>query len=236
MADQSLPKHVAIIMDGNGRWARKRLLPRSAGHRAGSIALEKAIRFAAEEKIDYLSVFAFSTENWNRPSEEVNHLMHLFMEHLNTKVPDLHQQGIRIQVLGDLSKLDPALQARFQESIQLTQNNHRLTLVICINYSGRWDILNATRQIAAEVQTGILDPQQVDVAHFEKHLQTHGLPDPDLLIRTSGEQRISNFFLWQMAYTELYFFTGYWPDFDEAAFKLALQSYQQRQRRYGKTE
>jgi undecaprenyl diphosphate synthase len=232
--DLIVPKHVAVIMDGNGRWAELHHLPRVEGHKAGTEPVKMLVRLCLERKISYLSLFAFSSENWQRPAEEVNALMTLFIDSLETQVAELNERGVRLCFTGDRSALLPVLQARMAESEKVTQSNDDLTLNIVINYGGRWDIVNAAKKIIAKVQSHQLDVNAIDEALFERYLDTYGLPDPDLFIRTSGELRVSNFFLWQLAYTELYFSNVYWPDFNEQEFDDALTAFSQRQRRYGK--
>lgn len=236
MTDAVLPHHVAMIMDGNGRWAKKRFLPRLAGHQAGRSTLKKIVNYAAAQGIKVLSVFAFSTENWQRPEEEVQGLLDLFVKSLDTEVPALHENQIRLRILGDLSRFSPETQARFQAAMKLTEKNDRLQFVVCLNYGGRADIVSACQKIASAVAAGNLQVEDINSSVFQNALQTAELPDPDLLIRTSGEQRISNFFLWEFAYTEFYFAEEYWPDFDEACFAKALAEFAKRQRRYGQTQ
>ena len=227
-----IPQHIAVIMDGNGRWARKRFLPRVAGHKVGVDTVRDLVKHCINLKVDYLTLFAFSSENWRRPSEEVSFLMGLFMDALKREVVKLHQNNIKLLLIGDRSRFDAALIAKIEESEQLTANNTGLTLTIAANYGGRWDILQAVNnmQLAAPELIG-----NFSEADLTPYLSMHYAPEPDLFIRTGGEKRISNFLLWQLAYTEFYFTDTLWPDFKEDAFKLAIQSYQQRERRFGRT-
>lgn len=226
-----IPRHVAIIMDGNGRWARKRLLPRVAGHRKGVEALRGVIRACGERGIQHLTVFAFSSENWRRPADEVTLLMDLFMRALENEVAKLHENGIRFRVIGDLAPFSDRIRDLIREAEALTANNTLLTFSVAANYGGRWDVLQAVRQLIA---AGI-SADRVDEETLTQYLCLADLPEPDLFIRTGGEQRISNFLLWQLAYTELYFTDALWPDFDNAALDAAIASYQQRERRFGRT-
>ena len=227
-----IPQHIAVIMDGNGRWARKRFLPRVAGHKVGVDTVRDLVKHCINLKVDYLTLFAFSSENWRRPSEEVSFLMGLFMDALEREVVKLHQNNIRLLLIGDRSRFDAALIAKIEESEQLTAKNTGLTLTIAANYGGRWDVLQAVNkmQLSAPELAG-----NFSEAHLTPYLSMHYAPEPDLFIRTGGEKRISNFLLWQLAYTELYFTDTLWPDFNEAAFNLAIDSYQQRERRFGRT-
>ena len=227
-----IPQHIAVIMDGNGRWARKRFLPRVAGHKVGVDTVRDLVKHCINLKVDYLTLFAFSSENWRRPSEEVSFLMGLFMDALKREVVKLHQNNIRLLLIGDRSRFDEALIAKIEESEQLTAKNTGLTLTIAANYGGRWDVLQAVNkmQLSAPELAG-----NFSEAHLTPYLSMHYAPEPDLFIRTGGEKRISNFLLWQLAYTELYFTDTLWPDFNEAAFNLAIDSYQQRERRFGRT-
>ncbi|TAN49875.1 MAG: di-trans,poly-cis-decaprenylcistransferase [Methylococcaceae bacterium] len=222
-------------MDGNGRWAKQRLLPRTAGHTAGIVSVRKIVRYCADQGIKVLTLFAFSRENWRRPVDEVSVLMDLFVDALSRETQQLHDRGIRLQVIGERSAFNERLQRRIAESEALTVGNTGMHLVIAGNYGGRWDILQAAQQLAHAVQQGRLQPHEINESLLDQHLATVGLPEPDLLIRTGGEQRISNFLLWQMAYTELYFTPTLWPDFDEAQLALALQDFAARERRFGYT-
>lgn len=227
-----VPRHVAVIMDGNGRWAKKRFMPRVMGHKRGVETVRDLIKQCIHYGVEYLTLFAFSSENWRRPPDEVKFLMGLFMEALKKEIESLHHNQIRLIMIGDRSKFDPLLVQAIHEAEKLTQHNTRLTLTIAANYGGRWDILQATRRMLHARPELVEDFSEQDVAPY---LSMHYAPEPDLFIRTGGEQRISNFLLWQLAYTELYFTETLWPDFDDAAFKLALQSYRSRERRYGRT-
>jgi undecaprenyl diphosphate synthase len=226
-----VPQHVAIIMDGNGRWAKRRLLPRVAGHRKGVEALRGVIRACGERGITHLTVFAFSSENWRRPQDEVTLLMDLFLRALENEVARLHDNDIRFQVIGDISVFTERIQTLIREAEALTRDNTRLTFTVAANYGGRWDVLQAVRRMMAE---GI-GPDQVDEDVLRRHLCLADCPEPDLFIRTGGEQRISNFLLWQLAYTELHFTDTLWPDFDADALDHAIASYRKRERRFGRT-
>ncbi|HWQ94159.1 MAG TPA: isoprenyl transferase [Gammaproteobacteria bacterium] len=231
-----LPKHIAIVMDGNGRWAKRRMLPRIAGHRAGQEAVRRVVRGCAERGVQALTLFAFSSENWRRPEQEVSLLMELFLRALQSEVGDLHKNSIRVRVIGERSAFAPSLQREIEAAEQLTQANTGLSLVIAANYGGRWDITQAARQIACRVEQGQLRAEQVTTEVLASCMALHDLPEPDLLIRTAGEQRISNFLLWQLAYTELYFTDTLWPDFDIPDLEQALAAYASRQRRFGYTD
>jgi len=231
----NVPRHVAIIMDGNGRWGRKRHLPRVAGHKVGLEAVRRTINCCVKTGVEVLTLFAFSSENWRRPKDEVGVLMTLFMTALENEVKKLHQNGVRLRVIGDITAFSPELQQRIRDSEELTRDNNRLHLNIAANYGGRWDITRACRILAEEVEAGRLRSELITPQLIESHLSLTDLPEPDLFIRTGGEQRISNFLLWQLAYTELYFTDLLWPDFGEAAFDEALKSYACRQRRFGRT-
>ena len=231
-AAREVPRHVAIIMDGNGRWARRRRLPRVAGHRRGVETVRSTIRCCVDAGVEYLTLFAFSSENWRRPADEVSFLMQLFVRALENEVSKLHDNQIRLQVVGDLSSFEPRLIALIHEAEELTAANTRLTLTIAANYGGRWDIMQAVNRMVKD------HPGRAggfNEAHLVPYLALSFAPEPDLFIRTGGEQRVSNFCLWQLAYTELYFTDALWPDFDEQAFQAALTSYQQRERRFGRT-
>ncbi len=222
-------------MDGNGRWAQSRGLLRVKGHRAGAEAVKNVIRCCLHHHVPVLSLFAFSRENWSRPEKEVTFLMQLFLEALGQEVPDLHQHGIRLQFTGDRSGLSSTLQEQMNTSEQLTKNNTQLILNIVVNYGGKWDLVQAVKKIATKVKEEELAVEAIDELLIEGFLSTFGLPEPDLFIRTGGELRISNFFLWQLAYTELYFADVHWPDFSAEEFEKALASFSKRERRYGKT-
>ena len=227
-----IPRHIAVIMDGNGRWAKQRFLPRVAGHRKGIDAVRTAVRGCAERGVDYLTLFAFSSENWRRPAEEVSFLMQLFFMTLQQEVGKLHENGIRFRVIGDLSRFEPEFRRLVSEGESLTKGNQRLTLTIAVNYGGRWDVLQAANRLLRERPELAGRVGECDLAPY---LALNYAPEPDLFIRTGGEQRISNFLLWQLAYTELYFTDTLWPDFDAAALDRAIISYQQRERRFGRT-
>lgn len=228
-----MPRHVAIIMDGNGRWAKARHLPRAAGHRKGVESVRTIVRAAAEFGIEYLTLFGFSSENWKRPETEVRDLMGLLRLYLRREARDLHEQGVRLRVIGDRSRLAPDIQKQLSEVEALTRDNTTLTLVIALSYGGRAEIVAATRRLAEEVRDGTLAPEGIDEEAVAARLFTADMPDPDLLIRTSGEKRISNFLLWQLAYTEFVFVDTLWPDFDREALLAALGEYGRRERRYG---
>jgi undecaprenyl diphosphate synthase len=230
--EASIPCHIAVIMDGNGRWARKRFLPRVAGHKRGVEAVRDMVNQCGRLGVEYLTLFAFSSENWRRPLEEVTFLMGLFMQALQREVSKLHQNNIRLKIIGDRARFDADLRTKIAEAETLTQFNTGLTLTIAANYGGRWDMLQAMNSmlLARPDLAGKFVEQDL-----EPFLSMHYTPEPDLFIRTGGEKRISNFLLWQLAYTELYFTDTLWPDFDDAALRLAIQSYQQRERRFGRT-
>lgn len=230
----NVPNHIAIVMDGNGRWAESRGLTRVEGHKAGSDSVRGVIRAALEKKVSCLSLFAFSSENWLRPSEEVNFLMQLFIDALKNELNELNQNGIRMRFTGDRSRLTPDLQKQMLEAEKVTNSNQQLILNIVVNYGGKWDILTAAKKMTEAVVRGEIELNQIDETVFAQFLDTYNLPEPDLFIRTSGELRISNFFLWQLAYTELYFTEVHWPDFDQYELEKALDSFKKRKRRYGK--
>jgi undecaprenyl diphosphate synthase len=229
-----VPRHIAIIMDGNGRWATRRRLPRVAGHTKGVETVRSMVEACATLGVEYLTLFAFSSENWRRPSDEVSFLMHLFVTALEREISRMHANGIRLRVVGDLSMFDARIRELVKRGETKTARNTRLTLTIAANYGGRWDILQATRKVAEQaVADGRIDTLcETDLA---KHLAMAYAPEPDLFIRTGGEQRVSNFLLWQLAYTELYFTDKFWPDFDRVALDEAIVSYHQRERRFGRT-
>lgn len=228
----SIPKHIAIIMDGNGRWARKRFMPRMAGHQQGVETVRSVIKACVEHNVAYLTLFAFSSENWRRPADEVSYLMQLFTGALEQEIGKLHENGIRFKVIGDLSKFDPKIIEFINIGEQLTSQNTRLTFTIAANYGGRWDIMQAMRKMMAQSPDLPLNFEEENLA---QHLALSYAPEPDLFIRTGGEYRISNFLLWQLAYTELYFTNTLWPDFNEQELEFAIQAYQQRERRFGRT-
>lgn len=228
-----IPRHVAIIMDGNGRWAKERGLERVQGHIQGVESVRKVVRAAASYGVEYLTIYAFSTENWGRPSKEVEALMKLLCECTHDETPTLLAEGVRMRFLGNIEALSPAVRQALHQSEAATANNKGLTLQVAVNYSSRWELTRMTRLVAAEVLAGKMRVEEITSEVISDHLVTAGVPDPDLLIRTSGELRLSNFLLWQLSYSELYFTDIYWPDFDEKQFALAIEDYQRRQRRYG---
>ena len=230
----AVPRHVAIIMDGNGRWARERLMPRPFGHRSGMKAVREVVEGAIEAGIEVLSLFAFSQENWQRPMTEVSALMSLLEEYIAREADELEERGVRVRMLGDLERLTPPAAAAVERVMSQTAHNDKLTLNLFISYGSRAEILRATQSIAADVAAGRLSPAEVTEEEFEKRLFTAGCPDPDLLIRTSGEQRISNFMLWQLAYTELFISPVLWPDFGRHQLYEAVVDYQARERRFGR--
>lgn len=226
-----VPRHIAMIMDGNGRWATKRFLPRVAGHVKGVDAVHGIVEACVERGVEYLTLFAFSSENWRRPADEVSVLMRLFMTALEREVAKMHANGIRLKVVGELTRFDEKLQQMIADAERRTANNTRLTVTICLNYGGRWDIMQAVgKMVAAYPEARDFSEEQLAT-----YLAMAYAPEPDLFIRTGGEERISNFLLWQLAYSELYFTDTYWPDFDAAALDAAISSYQQRERRFGRT-
>ncbi len=235
LAQGRIPRHVAIIMDGNGRWARRRGMPRIAGHRAGVESVRRVVSACGDHGVEVLTLFAFSSENWKRPQQEVGLLMELFLTVLKKEVKKLHRNNVRLKVVGAREAFSEKLQERIRIAENLTRDNDGLTLVIAANYGGRWDVTQAARQLAEQVARGELKPEQIDERRLGEHLAVADLPEPDLFIRTGGEQRISNFLLWQLAYTELYFTDVLWPDFDREQFELALRSFAGRQRRFGRT-
>ncbi len=229
------PTHVALIMDGNGRWARARGLPRSAGHRQGALAAERVVRFVGQQRLfPYLSLFAFSTENWGRPPEEVSFLFDLLENFIREKGEELVAQGVRLIVLGAIDALPERLRRAIREYEEKTQNNEALHLVVALNFGGRWSVMQGVRRAMALAQTRLLRPEDIGEEEFRKLLPTSDIPDPDLIVRTGGEQRLSNFFLWEAAYAELYFTPTLWPDFDEDALLRALADFQSRTRNFGR--
>jgi len=229
-----IPRHVAVIMDGNGRWAKHRGKERIFGHENGVEAVRQTVNAAAEIGVEYLTFFAFSTENWQRPKNEVKALMALLVKVIQNETPELHKKGVKLLAIGDLESLPDYCQKALNSAMELTANNTRLTVVIALSYSSRWEILNAVKKIAELVRRGNIAPEEIDNQLLENHLLTAGIPDPDLLIRTSGEQRISNFLIWQLAYAELFFTCVLWPDFRKDHFFQAILEYQKRERRFGK--
>ncbi|MGI4735193.1 MAG: isoprenyl transferase [Janthinobacterium lividum] len=231
----NIPAHIAVIMDGNGRWAKQRGGLRVFGHQSAITAVRDTVEEAAELGVKYLTLYAFSTENWNRPALEVMALMQLLVHTIRQETPTLLKNSVRLQAIGELTTLPQSCQRELAESIELTKNGTRMTLVLALSYSGRWDLTQATRRLATDVAAGRLQPDAVTEATVASYLATAGIPDPELLIRTSGEQRISNFLLWQLAYTELYITPVLWPDFRRSHLQEALVAYQRRERRFGKT-
>lgn len=230
-----LPEHVAIIMDGNGRWAKAQGHPRSYGHQEGVVSVHKIMDAVTRLGLRYLTLYTFSTENWNRPEEEVQALMSLMVTAIHRETPNMMEKNVRLTAIGDLSRLRPDAYATLQECINTTAGNTGTTLVLALSYSSRWEITEAVRQIACEVSEGQLRAEEITEAMVTDHLTTKGIPDPDLLIRTGGEQRISNFLLWQLSYAEFYFTEVFWPEFREEELYEAILYYQSRERRFGKT-
>ncbi len=235
MSNSSLPRHIAIIMDGNGRWAKKRLLPRHAGHRAGVETVRRVLTLCADKGVEVLTLFTFSSENWRRPKEEVSLLMNLFIMALKREVKILHKNNVRLRIIGAPNAFPEKLQKLISNAEILTKDNTGITLVIAANYGGRWDIVNTAKHLTQKVLDGTLQVEDINESLFRQHLSLGDLPEPDLFIRTGGEQRMSNFLIWQLAYTELYFTDTLWPDFDKAAFQEALDSFASRERRFGRT-
>jgi len=234
-SNDHIPQHVAIIMDGNGRWARKRALPRHAGHRSGVGSVRQAVETAAQRGVEVLTLFAFSSENWSRPREEVSKLMGLFVEALQREVDELHLNNVRLEFVGARELLQASLVEKIASAEEQTKENTGLRLIVAVAYGGRWDIVQAAKRLASRAVAGEISVENIDDAAVAQELQLRDVPDPDLLIRTGGEQRISNFLLWHLAYSELYFCDTLWPDFGEAQFDAALDFFAQRQRRYGHT-
>lgn len=229
----SNPQHIAIIMDGNGRWAKKRFLPRTAGHKKGVDAVQRVIESSIKAQVPYLTLFGFSTENWKRPEDEVSDLMGLLKFYLRSHVADLHKEGVCIRFIGDRGRLSGDIVQAMSNAEEATKENTRLTLIIALSYGARAEIAHACRQVLQDVQAGKLAPEEINEDHIAEGLYTAGLPDPDLVIRTSGEKRVSNFLLWQLAYAEFIFQDVLWPDYGEEHFNAALSEYKQRDRRYG---
>jgi undecaprenyl diphosphate synthase len=231
----AVPRHIAVIMDGNGRWAAARALPRPAGHRMGVRSVKQIVENCARRGVEVLTLFAFSSENWKRPRDEVSMLMGRFLEALDSEVDDLHKNEIRLRFVGNLEQLAPALRTRMEAAMKLTAANGRMTLVIAVAYGGRWDIACAARELARRCAAGEMSCDDIDEVALGKCVALADLPDPDLLIRTGGEQRISNFLLWNLAYTELYFCDTLWPDFGQSELDAAIEHFGRRQRRFGLT-
>ena len=232
---ERLPEHIAVIMDGNGRWAKEKGKMRVFGHQHGVNAVRNTTEACAELGVKYLTLYAFSTENWNRSSFEVDALMSLLTNALKNELKTLNDNNIRLNAIGDLKRLPKSQYDALMYAIDNTKNNTRMTLTLCLSYSGRWELVQAVKNIATEAKNGTITPEQIDETLIGNHLATAGMPDPDLLIRTSGEERISNYLLWQIAYSELYFTTKYWPDFSKEDLYEAIINYQNRERRFGKT-
>lgn len=232
---EKLPRHIAVIMDGNGRWAKEKGMQRVFGHRNGVKAVREVTEACTELGVAYLTLYAFSTENWNRPEAEVNALMTLLVETIKNEIKTLNENGVRLQAIGDINRLPEKSRNTLLKAIQDTQGNARMTLVLALNYSAKWEIVEAARKLAAAAKSGKIDPSDIDEQAFSNALATSGMPDPELLIRTSGENRISNFLLWQIAYAELYFTPTLWPDFRREHLYQAILDFQSRERRFGKT-
>jgi undecaprenyl diphosphate synthase len=232
-ASGDIPRHIAIIMDGNGRWAKQRSLPRVAGHREGVNSVRDIVEASGQLSIEYLTLYAFSTENWKRPQDEVSTLMRLLLNALQDETDRLHRNNVRLMTIGDIEKLPKAVRKELQESIRITKDNTGLTLNLALSYSGRWEIIQAMKEIARKVEKGELHIDDINEAVLNDHLTTAGIPAPDLLIRTGGEYRISNFLLWQLAYSELFISPHYWPDFRRQHLYDAIKDFQHRERRFG---
>ncbi|HEY8365722.1 MAG TPA: isoprenyl transferase [Bacteroidia bacterium] len=235
LEQNKIPRHVAVIMDGNGRWAKQRGLMRIFGHRNAMKAVRETVEAAAENGVEYLTLYAFSTENWSRPTDEVNGLWELLIESLHKELDVLQNNDISLQAIGDIKSLPTAAQKNLQKAIDITSSGKRMKLILALSYSSRWEIINAVKEIAKKAYNHEINPDDIDAEMFSSMLCTAGIPDPELMIRTSGEQRISNYLLWQLAYAELYFTPKLWPDFRKDDFIEALYSFQQRERRFGKT-
>lgn len=233
IAPEKVPQHIAIIMDGNGRWAKKKGMPRVLGHHSGVKSVRQVTEAAAQIGVKYLTLYAFSTENWNRPAAEVTALMSLLVETIKSEIRDLNKNGVRLTAIGDLGALPGPTYEAMMEGIESTKNNTRITLVLALNYSARWEIVRAAKNLAEQTLNGDLSPADIDENRFAAALTTSHIPDPDLLIRTSGEARLSNFLLWQLAYSELYFTPVFWPDFGQEQLYEAVLDYQRRERRFG---
>lgn len=230
---ENIPKHIAIIMDGNGRWAKKRKLPRTMGHKAGVETIRRVLKEADKLGVKYMTLYAFSTENWKRPKDEVNALMKLLIQYLRQEINELHKNGVKINVLGDISKLPLECQKEINSSVVKTENNTGITMNIALNYGGRDEIIRATKLILEDILSGKIKKEDIDDNIFEEHLYTKGIPDPDIIIRPSGEQRLSNFLLWQCAYSEFWYSDICWPDFKEEDLRKAIYDFQNRDRRFG---
>jgi len=230
----NLPRHIAVIMDGNGRWAKGKGAARIFGHRNAIQAVKDVTEGCGELGVKYLTLYAFSTENWGRPKEEVDALMELLVNTLKKEINTLHENQVKLHTIGDVSHLPKDCQNNLAEAIEATKNNSGLTLQLALNYSGRWEIVEAAKKLAEEVKNGVIQPQEIDEHYFAEHLKTAGVPDPELMIRTSGELRVSNFLLWQIAYTEIFITPTLWPDFRKENLYEAICAYQKRERRFGK--
>ena len=235
IVSEKLPQHIAIIMDGNGRWAKKNGKERYEGHYQGVESVRKIAEASAELGVKYLTLYAFSTENWRRPKEEVDALMHLFVETIEQELPTLNKNGIRLRAIGDIESMPQKNIDKLRETIAKTEGNDTMDLVLALSYSGRWEIIDAVKKILKDQQKGLISPETIDEEKFSSYLNTAGIPDPELLIRTSGELRISNYLLWQIAYTELYITKKLWPDFDKEDLYEAIVDFQSRERRFGLT-
>lgn len=231
----NIPQHIAIVMDGNGRWAKQHGEDRIFGHHEGVNSVREIVEACGEIGVKYLTLYAFSTENWNRPKEEVDALMELLVSTISMETPNLNKKGVRLKAIGDIKSLPESCQNELQESIDITSNNNTVTLILALSYSSKWEITNAVQQIAKQVEAGKLKASEITAKHIEQNLTTNKFPDPELMIRTSGEHRISNFLLWQLAYTEFYFTDILWPDFRKDEFFKAIISFQSRERRFGQT-
>ena len=231
----NVPKHIAIIMDGNGRWAKQQGEDRIYGHYEGVNSVRSVVKGAGEIGVKYITLYAFSTENWNRPKEEVDALMELLVSTISMETPELHKKNVRLQAIGNIDSLPPSCIDELNESINMTANNTGLTLVLALSYSSKWEIINAVKHIASDAKNNELNIEDITEQHIQKYLCTKDIPDPELMIRTSGENRISNFLLWQLAYAEFYFTETLWPDFREEDLFTAVLNYQNRERRFGKT-
>ncbi|MBA2613241.1 MAG: isoprenyl transferase [Bacteroidetes bacterium] len=231
----NIPQHVAIIMDGNGRWAKQQGEDRIFGHHEGVNSVREIVEACGEVGVKFLTLYAFSTENWNRPKEEVDALMELLVATISMETPNLNKKGVKLQAIGDITSLPLSCQQELQESIDITSKNDTVTLILALSYSSKWEITHSVKEIAKQVEQGKLKASEITSKHIEKHLNTYIFPDPELMIRTSGEHRISNFLLWQLAYAEFYFTDTLWPDFRKDDFFKAILSYQNRERRFGKT-
>ncbi len=233
-SSKGVPTHVAIIMDGNGRWAKRRFMPRLEGHRQGAKSVRRAVEFCRRNGVKFLTLYAFSTENWQRPETEVSGLMRLLSQFIDSELDEIHKNDIRFNIIGQLDRLPPMIKDKVSSALERTANNKTMVLTVALSYGGRQEIVSAAIKMSRSIRSGALQEKEIDDKVFESFLDTSGIPDPDLLIRTGGEIRISNFLLWQAAYSELYFTDLLWPDFDEDAFWTAIEAFRSRQRRFGK--